>query len=137
MGRGAETTPVSIRYVFTAAAPSPAGHYSQATVHGSVVYVAGQLPLDPVTRELVPGGIEEQTTRTLANVRAVLEMSGSDLAHVLKMNVYVSDISLWGVVNATYAAIMGESRPARAVIPTRELKPGCLIEIDCIAALRE
>jgi 2-iminobutanoate/2-iminopropanoate deaminase len=128
---------MSIRYVLTAAAPSPAGHYSQATVHGGVVYVAGQLPLDPATRELVPGGIEEQTTRTLANVRAVLEMAGSDLAHVLKMNVYVSDISLWGAVNATYAGIMGESRPARAVIPTRELKAGCLIEIDCIAALRE
>jgi len=67
----------------------------------------------------------------------VLEAAGSDLAHVLKMNVYVSDISLWGAVNATYTAFMGESRPARAVIPTRELKPGCLIEIDCIAAVRE
>ena len=128
---------MTIRYVLTADAPSPAGHYSQATVHGRVVYVAGQLPFDPVTRALVPGGIEAQTARALENVRAVLEMSGSDLAHVLKMNVYVSDISLWGAVNATYASLMGESRPARAVIPTRELKPGCLIEIDCIAAVRE
>jgi len=128
---------MTIRYVLTADAPLPAGHYSQATVHAGVVHVAGQLPLDPATRELVAGGIEEQTARTLANVRAVLEAAGSDLAHVLKMNVYVSDISLWGAVNATYASIMGESRPARAVIPTRELKPGCLIEIDCTAALRE
>lgn len=128
---------MTIRYVLTATAPSPAGHYSQATVHNGVVYVAGQLPLDPATGELVPGGIEAQVARTLANVRAVLEASGSDLAHVLKMNVYVSDIALWGAVNATYATIMGESRPARAVIPTRELKPGCLIEIDCIAALCE
>lgn len=128
---------MSIRYVLTAAAPSPAGHYSQATVHQGVVYVAGQLALDPATRELVPGGIEAQAERTLANVAAVLEASGSDFAHVLKMNVYVSDISLWGAVNATYARMLGESRPARAVIPTRELKPGCLIEIDCIAAVRE
>ena len=128
---------MTIHYVLTADAPSPAGHYSQATVHNGVVYVAGQLPLDPDTRELVGGGIEEQATRALLNVRAVLEASGSDLAHVLKVNVYVSDISLWGAVNATYTKIMGESRPARAVIPTRELKPGCLIEIDCIAALRE
>lgn len=128
---------MSIRYVLTAAAPAPAGHYSQATVHEGVVYVAGQLALDPATRELVPGGIEAQAERTLANVAAVLEAAGSDFAHVLKMNVYVSDISLWGAVNATYARILGESRPARAVIPTRELKPGCLIEIDCIAAVRE
>lgn len=126
-----------IRHIRTSAAPTPAGHYSQATVHQGVVYVAGQLALDPATRELVPGGIEAQTERTLANVSAVLEAAGSDLAHVLKMNVYVSDISLWGAVNATYTAFMGESRPARAVIPTRELKPGCLIEIDCIAAVRE
>jgi 2-iminobutanoate/2-iminopropanoate deaminase len=128
---------MSIRYVLTAAAPFPAGHYSQATVHQGVVYVAGQLALDPATRELVPGGIEAQAERTLANVAAVLEAAGSDFAHVLKMNVYVSDISLWGAVNATYARMLGESRPARAVIPTRELKPGCLIEIDCIAAVRE
>lgn len=128
---------MTIRYVLTADAPSPAGHYSQATVHNGVVYVAGQLPLDPATRALVAGGIEEQATRALLNVRAVLEASGSDIAHVLKVNVYVSDISLWGAVNATYEKFMGESRPARAVIPTRELKPGCLIEIDCIAAVRE
>lgn len=128
---------MSIRYVLTAAAPSPAGHYSQATVHAGVVYVAGQLALDPATRELVPGGIEAQAERALANVAAVLEAAGSDFAHVLKMNVYVSDISLWGAVNATYARMLGESQPARAVIPTRELKPGCLIEIDCIAAVRE
>lgn len=126
-----------IHYVQTAAAPAPAGHYSQATVFAGVVYVAGQLALDPVTRELVPGGIEAQTERTLANVCAVLEAAGSDFAHVLKMNVYVSDIALWGAVNATYATMLGESRPARAVIPTRELKAGCLIEIDCIAAVRE
>lgn len=128
---------MSILYVQTKAAPAPAGHYSQATVHHGVVYVAGQLALDPATRELVPGGIEAQTERTLANVHAVLEAAGSDFAHVLKMNVYVSDIALWGAVNATYAKVMGGSRPARAVIPTRELKPGCLIEIDCIAAVRE
>ncbi len=128
---------MSIPYVQTNTAPAPAGHYSHATVHRGVIYVSGQLAFDPATRELGPGGIEEQTERALANVGAVLEAAGSDFAHVLKMNVYVSDIALWGAVNATYAKVMGESRPARAVIPTRELKAGCLIEIDCIAAVRE
>ena len=127
---------MTVRYVSTPGAPEPAGHYSQATVHNGVVYVAGMLPLDPVTRALVPGGIEVQLERTLANIEAVLTAAGSDWAHALRLTVYVPDITLWGQVNATYARILGDARPARAVIPTRELKPGVLCEIDCIAAVR-
>ncbi len=129
-------TGVPVRYVHTSAAPEPAGHYSQATVHNGVVYVAGMLPLDPVSRALVPGGMEEQLERTLENIRAVLEAAGSDFAHALRLTVYIPDIAQWGAVNATYARVLGEARPARAVIPTRELKPGVLVEIDCIAAVR-
>jgi 2-iminobutanoate/2-iminopropanoate deaminase len=127
---------MSIRYIHTPAAPEPAGHYSQATVHQGVVYVSGMLPLDPVTRALVPGGIEEQLVRTLENIRAVLEAANSDFAHALRLTVYIPDITLWGAVNTTYARVMGDARPARAVIPTRELKPGVLVEIDCVAAVR-
>lgn len=128
---------MTVRYIHTDAAPEPAGHYSQATVHNGVVYVAGMLPLDPVTREVVPGGMEEQLVRTLENIRVVLDAAGSDFAHALRLTVYIPDVSLWGTVNATYARVMGDARPARAVIPTRELKPGVLVEIDCIAAVRE
>ena len=128
---------MTVRYIQTAAAPEPAGHYSQATVHNGVVYVAGMLPLDPVTCDVVPGGMEEQLVRTLENIRVVLEAAGSDFAHALRLTVYIPDVSLWGTVNATYARVMGDARPARAVIPTRELKPGVLVEIDCIAAVRE
>jgi 2-iminobutanoate/2-iminopropanoate deaminase len=127
---------MTIRYIHTPAAPEPAGHYSQATVHNGVVYVAGMLPLDPVTRAVVPGGMEEQLVRTLENIRLVLDAAGSDFAHALRLTVYIPDISLWGAVNATYARVMGDAKPARAVIPTRELKPGVLVEIDCIAAVR-
>lgn len=127
---------MSVRYISTPNAPEPAGHYSQATVHEGVVYVSGMLPLDPVTRALVPGGIEEQLVRTLGNIEAVLTAAGSDWAHALRLTVYVPDISLWGQVNATYARILGDAKPARAVIPTRELKPGVLCEIDCVAAVR-
>jgi 2-iminobutanoate/2-iminopropanoate deaminase len=125
-----------VRYIHTPAAPEPAGHYSQATVHNGVVYVAGMLPLDPVTRAVVAGGMEEQLERTLENIRLVLEAAGSDFAHALRLTVYIPDISLWGAVNATYARVMGDAKPARAVIPTRELKPGVLVEIDCLAAVR-
>jgi 2-iminobutanoate/2-iminopropanoate deaminase len=123
-----------IRYIRTADAPIPAGHYSQATVHGGLVYVAGQLAIDPVTGERKLGSIEEQTERTLRNVEAILKAAGSDFSRVLKMTVYVADIELWGAVNATYARTLGDHRPARAIVPTKDLHHGFLVEIDAIAA---
>ena len=82
------------------------------------------------------GSIEEQTERTLRNVEAILLAAGSDFAHVLKMTIYVADIELWGAVNATYAKILGAHKPARAIVPTKDLHHGFLVEIDAIAAVR-
>lgn len=128
---------MDIELIHTSNAPSPAGHYSQAVVHNGLVYVAGQLSIDPQTGEKKLGSIEEQTEQTLNNVGEILRAAGSDLSRVLKMTVYISDINLWGAVNEAYARIMGAHRPARAVIPTRELHHGFLIEIDAIAATRD
>lgn len=128
---------MDIELIHTSNAPSPAGHYSQAVVHQGLVYVAGQLSIDPQTGEKRLGSIEEQTEQTLNNVGEILRAAGSDLSRVLKMTVYISDINLWGAVNEVYARIMGAHRPARAVIPTRELHHGFLIEIDAIAATRD
>ena len=124
-----------LHIIQTPNAPTPAGHYSQATVHNGVVYVAGQLPIDPTTGEKLQGSIKEQTERTLRNVEAILIAAGSDLSHVLKMTVYVSDISQWGAVNAVYSRILGDHKPARAIVPVKELHYGFLIEIDAIAAV--
>ena len=124
-----------MHHVLTPNAPVPAGHYSQAVVHNGLVFVAGQLPIDPARRDAAPGGIEEQTERTLRNVEAILAAAGSGLEHVLQMTVYVSDIALWGQVNATYARVMGPHRPARAVVPTKALHHDYLIEIQAIAAV--
>ena len=121
--------------VQTPNAPQPAGHYAQAVVHDGLVYVSGQLSIDPQTGERCTGTIEEQAELALRNVSAILTAAGSDLGHVLKTTVYVSDISLWGRVNAVYAAVFGDHRPARAVVPTRELHYGLLVEIEAIAAL--
>lgn len=118
----------------TGAAP-PAGHYSQAIVHEGLVYVSGQLPLDPVTRAPNSGPIEEQVELVLRNLAGILEAAGSGTDKVLRTTVYVSDIALWGRVNAAYAAFFGDHRPARSVVPTRELHFGCLVEIDAIAAV--
>ena len=86
-------------------APEPKGHYSPAVVHGGLVFVSGQLAVNPLTGEEVTASIEAQTEQCLRNVEAVLRAAGSDLAHVLKMTVYVSDESLWGAVNETYARV--------------------------------
>jgi len=123
--------------VSTDNAPSPGGHYSQAMVHNGLVYVSGQLPVDPVTGEKRLGSIEEQTEQALKNVAAILEAAGSGLDRVLKVTVYIADISLWGQVNAVYAGVFGDHRPARAIVPTRDLHHGFLIEIEAIAAISD
>ena len=125
---------MEITTVNTQDAPTPGGHYSQAVVYNGLVFVAGQLSIDPLTGEKRLGSIEEQTEQALRNVGAILKAAGSDLSRVLKMTVYVSDIDLWGRVNEVYARVLGEHRPARAVIPTKELHYGFLIEIEAVAA---
>jgi 2-iminobutanoate/2-iminopropanoate deaminase len=121
--------------VFTNNAPRPGGHYSQAVVHQGLVYVAGQLPIKPDSRDRYVGSIEEQTEQVLANLEAILRAADSGRDHVLKVTVYVSDIALWGRVNAVYARFFGEHRPARTVVPTRELHYGFQVEIDAVAAV--
>lgn len=128
---------MKIRTIQTEKAPIPAGHYSQAVVYNGLVFVAGQLSIEPRTLEKKLGSIEEQTEQALTNVSEILKASGSDLSLVLKMTIYVSDIGLWQRVNAVYARVMGDHRPARAVIPTKELHYGFLVEIDAIAATRD
>jgi 2-iminobutanoate/2-iminopropanoate deaminase len=128
---------MEIRYIQTPNAPTPAGHYSQAVVYNGFVFVAGQLSIDPQTGEKRLGSIEEQTEQTLRNISEILKAANSDLSRVLKMTIYVSDIDLWGAVNSVYARIMGEHKPARAVVPTKELHYGFLIEIEAIAATND
>ncbi len=122
-----------MRPISTPHAPTPAGHYSQGIVHNGTLYVSGQLPIDPVTGERRLGSIEEQTTQALENVAAIVRAGGSDLEDVLKVTVYVSDIELWGRVNAVYARFFGDHRPARAIVPTRDLHHGVQIEIEAVA----
>lgn len=124
-----------MRPIETSHAPRPAGHYSQAMVHGDTVYVAGQLPVDPENPGASPGDAADQTRQALMNVARILEAAGSGLEHLLQVTVYVSDVAHWDVVNRTYAEIMGAHRPARAVVPTGELHHGYLVEIQAVAAV--
>lgn len=116
-------------------APQPGGHYSQATIYNGLVFVAGQLSIDAATGEKKLGPIEEQTEQALNNVHAILKAAGSDWDRVLKMTMFVADINLWDAVNKVYSRILGENRPARAIIPCGQLHYGFLIEVEAIAAV--
>lgn len=126
-----------MRTVETPHAPHPAGHYSQAVVHGGLVFVSGQLPHDVARPGGAPGDVEEQTERALRNVEAILEAAGSGLDRLLSVTVYVADVALWPHVNAAYARVLGAHRPARAVVPVKELHHGYLVEVQAVAAVRE
>lgn len=121
--------------VSTDKAPPPAGHYSQAVIHDGLIYVSGQLPIDPTSGKPRIGSIEEQAQLAIGNLASVLAAAGSGLSRVIKTTVYVSNIDLWGRVNAVYGECFGEHRPARAVVPCRDLHFGCQVEIEAVAAI--
>jgi reactive intermediate/imine deaminase len=125
-----------MRAIRTDLAPVPRGHYAQAIVHQGLVYVSGQLPIDPEHPEKPAGNIREQTERTLQNVEAILIAAGSELPLLLQVTVYITDLSLWGEVNEVYGTMLGDHRPARAIVPVTSLNKGAQIEIQAIAALR-
>ena len=118
----------------TDAAPAPVGPYSQAIQLGDLIFVSGQIPLDPKTGEIVSGEIEEQTRQVLRNLKAVLEAADSDLSRVVKATVYLTDMSLFPRINAVYAeAFDADPAPARATVEVSALPLGAHVEIDAIA----
>jgi 2-iminobutanoate/2-iminopropanoate deaminase len=122
--------------VHTDLAPKAQGPYSQAIVHGGLVYCAGQIPLDPATGKLVSGTIDVHTTRVLKNLDAVLKEAGSDSSLVLRTTVYLADIADFAAMNAAYELHFGSTKPARATIQAAALPLGARIEIECVGALR-
>ena len=123
-----------MQVVLTRNAPAPAGHYSQAIVHGGVVYVAGQLPIDPATGEM-PKDVKEQARLALHNVEAVLAAGGSGLKNAIKLTVFLDNMDDFAAVNEVYAEIFdtGAPFPARSAVEVARLpKPGALIEIEAI-----
>jgi len=119
--------------VSTENAPKAVGPYSQAVVSGGTVYCSGQIPIDPATGAVVAGPADVQARRAIANLRAVLEAAGSDLAHVLKTTVFLADITDFASVNAVYAELFGDAKPARTCAAAAGLPKGAKIMIDAIA----
>jgi 2-iminobutanoate/2-iminopropanoate deaminase len=123
--------------ITTSGAPVARGHYSQAMVHGGLVYVAGQLPIVPDRPEERLAGFQAQASQVLDNVAAILADSGSGLEHVLKATVYITDVAHWPAFNTLYAERFGAHKPARTVVPVAALHYGYLVEMDVIAAVAE
>lgn len=124
-----------MKKIFTPDAPKPAGHYSQAIIEGNLVFVSGQLPVDPATGSKVTESIEAQTLTALANMEAILKAAGGSREQVCKTTLFISDISLWDRVNKVYADFFGSHKPARSVVPTKELHHGFQIEVEAVAVL--
>ncbi|MEZ6196062.1 MAG: RidA family protein [Planctomycetota bacterium] len=123
-----------LRIVTTDGAPGAIGPYSQAVIHGDLVYCSGQIALDPASGEVLASDVEAQTERVLRNLAAVLEAAGSSLSRVLKTTVYLADLGEFAAMNAVYARAFGDARPARATVEVSRLPRDVRVEIDCIAA---
>ncbi|HEY6447134.1 MAG TPA: RidA family protein [Acidobacteriaceae bacterium] len=124
--------------VSTLDAPGAIGPYSQAVRIGNLVYTSGQVALDPASGQLVAGGIQEQTTRVLENLKAVLAAAGTDLAHVIKTVVFLKDMNDFAAMNsvyATYLAPEGVVKPARSTVEVARLPKDALVEIEVIATV--
>jgi len=121
-----------IERVYTEKAPKPIGPYSQALRAGPFLFVSGQLGIDPLSGKLVEG-FEEQAKLAMANVKAILEQAGYSWADVVKVTVYLSDISNFQKFNELYSALFQTGFPARSVVAVKELPKGAKIEMDVVA----
>lgn len=126
---------LSISSILTDQAPTPAGHYVQATVHGGLVYISGQLPVHPDGCHAPEASFEDQARRAIANMLAVAQAAGSSHLGLLKVSAYIVGVENWPAFNTVYAELLGAATPARVVVPVPELHYGYLVEIDAIAAL--
>lgn len=119
----------------TSNAPAPVGPYNQATIHNGVMYVSGQIALDPTTGELVQDSIEAETHQVMKNIGAILKEANLNYEHILKASVFVSDMNMYGRINAVYAEYFDEATaPARELVEVANLPKFVNIEISVIVA---
>jgi 2-iminobutanoate/2-iminopropanoate deaminase len=119
--------------IFPTNAPTPRGPYSPAVQAGDFIFVSGQGPVDPVTDKLVFGPIEDETRRTLTNIKVILAAAGATLADVVQVRVFLKDPADFAAMNSVYTEFFGEQKPARTTVGTMLPNPEMKIEIDCVA----
>lgn len=118
--------------ISTPNAPQAIGTYSQAVQCGNTVYVSGQIPIDPKTSELLTGDIEPQIRRVFENLKAIINAAGGDFSHVAKLNVFLTDLSHFALVNKIMSEYFQQPYPARAAIGVAALPKGAAVEMDCV-----
>ena len=123
-----------MKVISTTKAPAAIGPYSQAIEVNGFVYASGQIPINPATGQFVEGGIKEQTRQSLTNAQNILREAGTDLSHVVKTTVYLSDIANFAPMNEVYAEFFTEPYPARSAVAVKDLPKGALVEIEVLAA---
>jgi reactive intermediate/imine deaminase len=121
--------------ISTTAAPKAIGTYSQAIRAGQTVYLSGQIPLDPKTAELEIGGMTAQITRVFENLRAVARAAGGDMGDIVKLNVYLTDLGHFALVNEVMARYFTQPYPARAAVGVAALPKGAVVEMDAVLVL--
>lgn len=126
---------MTLQQISTDKAPSAIGPYSQAVIANGFLFTAGQIALDPIAGQIVPGGIVEQTERVMENLQAVLGAAGVSWNDVVKTTVYLHDLSHFPTVNEIYGKWLGDARPARSTVQVPGLPRGALVEIDAIAVV--
>jgi len=119
--------------ILTDKAPKPIGPYSQAVLHGSLVFTSGQIPIDPATGDLVTGDIVKEAEQVFANLAAVLAAAGTDLGRAVKTTVFLTDMGQFGKVNEVYARHFREPFPARSTVQVAALPKGVSVEIEVVA----
>ena len=124
-----------MKVISTKKAPAAIGPYSQAIQVGNLVYISGQIPIDPTTGTFVEGGIKEQTRQSLTNVKAILEEAGLSMASVVKTTVFLADMNDFADMNAVYSDFFSEPYPARSAVAVKTLPKGALVEIEVVAAI--
>ncbi len=121
------------KVIFTEKAPAAIGPYSQAIEANGMIFLSGQLPVDPTTGEFAPGGVAEQTTQCFENIKSVLAAAGLTTANIVKTTVFLADMSLFAEMNAVYATYFEGDFPARSAFAVKALPKGALVEIESIA----
>ena len=121
------------KVIFTEKAPAAIGPYSQAIEANGMLFLSGQLPVNPATGEFPEGGITEQTTQSFENIKSILEEAGLTTANIVKTTVFLADMGLFAEMNAVYAKYFDGDFPARSAIAVKALPKGALVEIECIA----
>ena len=126
-----------MKTIYTKNAPEPLGHYSQAIIHNNTIYLATQIPIDPKGNSNEITTIDQQTKQLLTNIENILLAGNSDLNHIIRITIYITDMNLWDEVNTIYKDFLKDHKPARGIIHVKSIHKGFQVAMDVVAAVKQ